>query len=93
MNIIQFLFLTILLNNILILNGKYLLVEIKNEKVDKMDLESHEASSSHTENNLIAPKNPGIQSRGNRIIGGKEIRPHSQPWLALVCGSDSSYFW
>ena len=27
-----------------------------------------------------------LKSRGKaRIIGGNEIKPHSQPWLALLC--------
>ena len=34
-----------------------------------------------------------IKSRDHRIIGGKEITPHSEPWLALLCYSDVPEMW
>merc|ERR1712212_358917 len=38
-----------------------------------------------TKNDLDAPKKTVLQSRGTRIIGGSDIRKHSDPWLALLC--------
>ena len=34
-----------------------------------------------------------IKSRDHRIIGGKEITAHSEPWLALLCYSDVPQMW
>ena len=70
MNIIQLLYFFNLLNNYLSPNAKYLLVQVNDEE---------------TKNDLDAPKKPFLQSRNSRIIGGSEIRKHSEPWLALLC--------
>jgi len=70
MNIIQFLFFFNLLSNYLAPNAKYLLIQVNDEE---------------TKNDLDAPKKTALQSRDSRIIGGSEIRKHSQPWLALLC--------
>ena len=35
-----------------------------------------------------------LRSRGKgRIIGGNEIKPHSQPWLALLCSTNVKEKW
>ena len=35
-----------------------------------------------------------LKSRGEgRIIGGHEIKPHSQPWLALLCSTNIKGMW
>ena len=70
MIIIQFLFFFNLLSNYLAPNAKYLLIQVNDEE---------------TKNDLDAPKKTVLQSRGTRIIGGSEIRKHSEPWLALLC--------
>ena len=78
MNIIQLLFFFNLLNNYLSPNAKYLLVQVNDEE---------------TKNDMNAPKKPIVQSRNSRIIGGSEIRKHSQPWLALLCHYNIKEAW
>ena len=70
MNIIQFLFFFTLLSDYLAPNAKYLLIQVNDEE---------------TKNDLDAPKKTVLQSRNSRIIGGSEIRKHSEPWLAHLC--------
>ena len=78
MNIIQFLFLFNLLSNYLAPNAKYLLIQVNDEE---------------TKNDLDAAKKTVLQSRDSRIIGGSEIRKHSQPWLALLCSDNIRGMW
>ena len=70
MKIIQSLFFFNLLSNYLAPNAKYLLIQVNDEE---------------TKNDLDAPKKTALYSRDSRIIGGSEIRKHSEPWLALLC--------
>ena len=78
MNTIKFLLLFSFLNNYLSPNAKYLLVQVNDEE---------------TKNDLDAPKKPFLHSRDSRIIGGSEIRKHSQPWLALLCHYNIKEAW
>ena len=78
MNIIQFLFFFNLLCNYLAPNAKYLLIQVNDEG---------------TKNDLDAPKKTALHSRDSRIIGGSEIRKHSQPWLALLCYDNVREMW
>ena len=78
MNIIQFLFFFDLLSNYLAPNAKYLLIQVNDEE---------------TKNDLDAAKKTVLQSRDSRIIGGSEIRKHSQPWLALLCYDNVREMW
>ena len=78
MNIFQLLFFFNLLNNYLSPNAKYLLIQVNDEE---------------TKNDLDTPKKTVLHSRDSRIIGGSEIRKHSQPWLALLCYYDIKEAW
>ena len=88
MNLIQFSFLLNLLRYYQASNSKYLLVQVDDEKVKKPQL----VARGQIEGN-IGGRNLKIQSRDQRIIGGREIRPHSEPWLALLCNYNSDEMW
>ena len=88
MNLIPFLFLLNFVRNHRATNAKYLLVQVKDEEVKK----SQPVARGQTEGNS-GGRQLRIQSRGQRIIGGREIRPHSEPWLALLCNYNSNEMW
>ena len=93
MNIVQLLFLSNLLRNSVVLNAKYLLVQINDEKPEKMKPGLRGASLSKAETHSDASKRAIIQYGRSRIIGGNEIKPHSEPWLALLCDSNHIEAW
>jgi len=74
-----------LFRNNLGLNAKYLLVHTNNETPEKLKLGLRGASISKTETHLDASSRAIFQGGKSRIIGGNEIKPHSEPWLALLC--------
>ena len=93
MKIVKLLFLSNLFRNILALNAKYLLVQIDDEEPEKMKPGIRGSSLSETETHLDASKRTIIQRGRSRIIGGAEIKPHSEPWLALLCYNNHIEAW
>ena len=93
MNIVQLLFLSNLFRNSLVLNAKYVLVQIDDEEPEKMKPRIKGSSLSETETHLDASKRTIIQRGRSRIIGGAEIKPHSEPWLALLCVNNQTEGW
>ena len=93
MNIVQLLFLSNLFRNSLVLNAEYLLVQIDDEEAEKTKPGINESPLSETETHLGASKRPIIQRGRSRIIGGTEIKPHSEPWLALLCDNNHIEAW
>ena len=93
MNIVQLLFLSNLFRNSLVLNAKYLLVQINDDEPEKMKPRLKGAPFSKTETNSDASRRTIIQRGTSRIIGGNEIKPHSEPWLALLCDSNHIEAW
>ena len=106
MKILQLLFLINFIQYNSILNAKYLLVqvnEVGNRGILKgnkeptirsrhvwketFDVEPSVHTRNDYENDLI------YQSRYDRIIGGNEIKAHSQPWLALLCNTNVIERW
>ena len=93
MNIVQLLFLSSLFRNTIVLNAKYLLVQINDEELEKMKPGLRGSSLSKTDTHLDASKRAINQYRKSRIIGGNEIKPHSEPWLALLCDNNHLEAW
>ena len=69
-------------------NARYLLVQINGENVEKPQLKSQAQMD-----NDSGSSNIGFRSRDARIVGGNEIKSHSQPWLALLCDEIHENMW
>ena len=107
MKFVHFLFLLVLMQNYQILHAKYWLVQVNDEIADTIKLEAEETLNIPIHEDLPGFGKPKIQirsrddkrpkvhikSRDHRIIGGKEVTPHSEPWLALLCYSDVPEMW
>ena len=102
-----FLFLSSFLQNNSILNAKYLLVQVNDEMGNGGRLagnddplpqfrdvwKADEEPIVQTRDDLEYYRDPLVQSRDHRIIGGNEIKAHSEPWLALLCNTNVSERW
>ena len=84
MNIIRLYILFNFVNN----NARYLLVQINKENVGKVQLKSRAQMDNDSGTSQIS-----FRSDDARIVGGNEIKPHSQPWLALLCDEIHNNMW
>ena len=92
MDCLLFLFLAIFLQSHFTYGIKYLLVQIDNETnqpaespPENVGTSFRKSQSRSIEKTIGCGKSSLGHSGSSRIIGGNEITPHSEPWLASIC--------